>query len=201
MPRASKDQTVRPAPADVDAAAHQPLDVVVPFLPARMVPVAPDRVRQLRRHLVETMRGARSMSARSGRPKPEPPEPGAFVLQVLRAGCALCQGYCCRTGDTHAYIDDDSMRRVRRDHPDADAWGILRRYLACVPQQAQEGSCIFHGERGCTLPRDLRGNLCNSYHCNGLQRVLDVAPPPGRVRLQASRGDRIGGSLTLQAPA
>jgi hypothetical protein len=38
------------------------------------------------------------------------------------------------------------------------------------------GSCAYHGDRGCVLPREDRAPICNAYACDSLQatrRTLD----------------------------
>jgi hypothetical protein len=104
--------------------------------------------------------------------QPATSEPTGFAARVVRAGCATCQGFCCKGGGEHAYIDERTMARVRRDRPELDARAVIRCYVAAVAPRAYQGSCLFHGRTGCTLPRGLRAELCNSYYCSGLRDFL-----------------------------
>jgi hypothetical protein len=102
-----------------------------------------------------------------------------------RAVCTACRGGCCRAGGDHAFLDADSLMRVLDDGTVARA-GIVDLYLGHVPAAAMEGSCIFHGAAGCTLPRTLRGNLCNSFHCDPLAELLRTAAPEATERVMVA---------------
>jgi hypothetical protein len=41
-----------------------------------------------------------------------------------------------------------------------------------VPERSVEHSCIYHGEHGCALPRELRSHICNSYYCQPMQEWI-----------------------------
>jgi hypothetical protein len=202
MSSATATRTMTQARADPDPPkATEPLEVVVPYQRTPLAPVAAARVRELRRNLVVAMRDERTVKAPHGGAKPPPAEPCGFVARVLQAGCALCQGHCCKGGGTHAYIDDRTMARVRRDRPEADAWAILRLYTAAVPRLAYAGSCVFHGEMGCSLPRPLRADLCNRYYCDGLQHFLQTHETARPVRITASRDGLTGGTAVVRPDA
>jgi hypothetical protein len=53
-----------------------------------------------------------------------------------------------------------------------DARAVVQLYVGRVPDLGYEGSCIFHGRRGCTLDRSLRSEVCNAYFCGGLHSYL-----------------------------
>jgi hypothetical protein len=141
------------------------LPVLVPRNARQLVPVAADRVRRLREHLVKALREARELKWVA---TPCPPQPSGFADRVAVVACGLCKGWCCRRGGDDAYLDGDTMVRVRKDMPDLDAGAVVRLYTKRVPSVAYEGSCIFHGSKGCTLERSLRADICNSYFCGGL---------------------------------
>lgn len=175
--------------------------VRVPFQRTRLVRPAAARVRALKRHLIEAMRDLREVRRPDRLIQPRTPAPEGFAAAVVRAGCGLCAGFCCRGGGTHAYLDERTMARVRAEHPDADAQAVLRLYTDAVAPEGFEGSCLFHGPHGCTLPPPLRSELCNSYYCNGLRDYLKADRTPGAVRIEAWRGDAHGGSVTVEPPA
>ncbi len=113
-----------------------------------------------------------------------------FVATVLEAGCATCRGHCCKGGGNHAYIDDTTIDRVRRDHPALDARAIIDLYLKRVAPVSCRDSCLFHGRGGCGLDRALRADLCNDYYCNGLQDFIKRDSVPDRVQILATRNGR-----------
>jgi hypothetical protein len=170
-----------------EAVAAPPLTVRVPFQDSPLEPPSRDRVRKLRRHLVESMRDLREAKRPDRLIQQATPEPTGFLAEVARVGCATCQGFCCKGGGEHAYIDERTMARVRRDRPDLDARGVIRLYLDALAPQAYRGSCLFHGSGGCTLPRPLRAELCNSYYCNGLRDLLRGVDAPAAVEVVAAR--------------
>ena len=86
----------------------------------------------------------------TGTPDPESrtPEPAGFTATVLGAGCATCQGHCCKGGGEHAYIDERTMARVRRDHPELDARGIIGLYLDALAPRSYAGPVCFMAPTG-----------------------------------------------------
>ena len=105
----------------------------------------------------------------------------APLVPLVRAACACCRGQCCTRGGEHAYLDADTIRRLRRASPGIGAGAILARYRAALGGETYAGSCVFHGEQGCKLERALRTDLCNSFHCTplaGFLRTHDAGPPP-----------------------
>jgi hypothetical protein len=164
--------------------------MTVPFLDQPLAPPPPERVRALKRHLIQSLRDLRE-SRRPGKLiQKQTPVPEGFAAEVLTAGCATCRGHCCMGGGEHSYIDERTMARVRRDRPELDAAAIISLYLRRVAPLSAIGSCLFHGPEGCTLGRDLRAELCNQYYCDGLRAFLAQTPEPGRVEVLASRGGR-----------
>lgn len=161
--------------------------VTVPLLNDTLEPPSPTRVRALKRHLVQSLRDLRIAKRPERLVQRASPEPAGFTAAVLQAGCATCQGHCCKGGGDHAYIDERTMARVRRDNPDLDARAIIGLFLACLAPLAYRASCLFHGAAGCTLGRRLRAELCNAYYCNGLQEFLQRQEVPERVQIVATR--------------
>jgi hypothetical protein len=164
--------------------------VTVPLLEATLEAPRPSRVRALKRHLVHSLRALRIAKRPERLIQKATPKPTGFAATVLAAGCATCRGHCCMGGGEHAYIDERTMARVRRDNPDHDANAIIRLYLKRLAPLSYRGSCLFHGPEGCTLDRALRAELCNAYYCNGLQNFMKTAPVPDRVQIVAARNGR-----------
>lgn len=161
--------------------------VGVPLLDETLEPPPRDRIRALKRHLIQSLRDLRAAKRPDKLIQRAAPEPTGFTAAVLNAACATCRGHCCKGGGDHAYIDARTMARVRRDHPDLNAGRIVRLFLDRIATDSYRGSCLFHGRHGCTLGRPLRAELCNAYHCDGLRAFLNLSPMPVRVRVVASR--------------
>lgn len=149
--------------------------VMVPLNQRALVPTPPERVRRIREHLVRSLRDLRTMKRPDQNASPLRPEPVGFAGTVTRAACTLCQGFCCKGGGEHAYLDERDMARVRQARPELDARAVIRLYMERVPADGYAGSCVFHGKQGCTLDRSLRSDVCNSYFCNGLRDFVATA--------------------------
>jgi hypothetical protein len=176
--------------------------VTVPLLNETLEPPSADRVRALKRHLIRSLRDLRAARRPERLVQQTAPEPSGFTADVLAAGCAACQGYCCKGGGDHAFIDERTLARVRRDRPELDARQIIGLYLNRLAPEAFRGSCLFHGAAGCTLGRGLRAELCNAYYCNGLREFLKRADRPDRVRIIAARnGIERQSAIAAQAAA
>ncbi len=172
-----------------EAGAHQM--VTVPLNRKPLGPTSSERARRLRKHLIASLRGLRTMKDPVGSASPNRPEPDGFAGDVARAACVLCRGYCCKGGGEHAYLDERVMARVRRAHPDLDARAVLRLYLDRVPAIGHEGSCVFHAAEGCTLDRALRSDVCNSYFCTGLGNFLKAAESAQSVMIMSGEGEEV----------
>ena len=156
-----------------------PAPVAVPRNDMPLTPVAPDRVRRLHKHLVQALGDARALGSI---PSPYAPPPTGFAALVAQTACSLCKGWCCRNGGDDAFVDDQTMARVRRDRQDLGTNALLRLYTDRVPAMAYRNSCIFHAGSGCTLDRSLRADICNSYFCRGLGTYLtDREPDTPRI--------------------
>jgi hypothetical protein len=164
--------------------------VTVPLLDEAGEPPPRHRIRALKRHLIESLRALRSARRPDRLIQKAAAAPSGFTATVLETGCATCQGFCCKGGGDHAYIDERTMARVRRDFPDHDGRAIIGLYLSRIAPSSYRGSCLFHGPAGCTLGRPLRAELCNAYYCNGLQAFLAQSPRPRWVRVVAARGGK-----------
>jgi hypothetical protein len=172
------------------------LPVMVPRSDKVLVPTSAARVRRLREHLIEALRELRTAKHVERIASPLLPEPSGFAASVARTACSLCKGWCCRNGDDDAFLDDRTLARVRLARPDMDERALLRLYLALVPPVAYRDSCIFHGNRGCTLDRSLRADVCNTYYCGGLGAYMKTgAAVPTRVI--AGEGDKMRTSPVL----
>jgi hypothetical protein len=175
----------RAEPSIQDDEADDDLPVMVPLNSRALVPMDPERVRRLRKHLVQSLRAMRTMKRPVEGASPTRPEPGGFAGEVARAACALCRGFCCKGGGEHGYLDERVMARVRQAQPELEARAVVQLYVERVPATGYAGSCVFHGERGCTLDRSLRSDVCNSYYCGGLTDLMKAGAVAGAVEIIA----------------
>ena len=121
-------------------------------------------------------------------------EPLPVALQaVLNQACAMCRGACCRNGGNHAYLTEETIARIVERQAGQGREQILEAYLGFVGERTTDGSCIYHGSAGCTLPRDLRSDTCNQFYCTGLrdyQRELN-RDGPARAFLASASGQEL----------
>lgn len=171
-----------------------PHPLIVPRNDRKLVPVAPARVRKLKRHLIEALRAA---APKAGKADTPPPLAG-FTARIAQAACTLCRGWCCRKGGEHAYLDERTLARLRSGTSGLSARAILRLYTDRVPDQAYEGSCIFHARQGCTLAPDQRSDVCNTYFCGGLGAYVTGGDPAQPVVIFAGEGRQLRSSPTLR---
>ena len=99
-----------------------------------------------------------------GRAAPEPP--------LVAGACALCAGGCCRGGGERAYLSAEEVVRLRRSDPAMTPERMRAFFLDRLPADSVRGSCIYHGARGCGLPREARSDICNGFRCRGLSTLL-----------------------------
>lgn len=163
--------------------------VMVPSITRKLVQNPPERARRLRKHLVQSLRALRTMKDPEGNASPLRPAPEGFAAKVARTACTMCRGYCCKGGSEHAYLDERVMARVRIAQPDLNARGVVRLYMDSVPAAGYEGTCLFHSEKGCTLDRSLRSDVCNSYFCDMLGEFVKKADKATSVIVMAGEGE------------
>jgi hypothetical protein len=179
------------------AADDDSLPVMVPRNDKAALPISPERVRRLRKHLVVALRALRTMKNPEHSFSPLRPEPEGFAGRVARTACSLCKGWCCRNGEDHAFLDKRTMARVRCARLALDVRSVLRLYVERVPEVGYEDSCIFHGKQGCTLDRSLRSDVCNSYFCGGLQVYMTGDDAVTPTMIIAGVGDKMRTSPIL----
>jgi hypothetical protein len=178
------------------AADDDSLPVMVPRNDKAAVPMSPERVRRLRKHLGVLLRALRTMSKPEHSVSPLLPEPEGFAGRVARTACSLCKGSCCENGKDHAFLDEGTMARVRRATA-LDGRAVLRLYVERVPEVGYKDSCIFHGKRGCALDRPLRSDVCNSYFCGGLQGYMTGGDTVTPAMIIAGVGEKMRTSPIL----
>jgi Fe-S-cluster containining protein len=100
----------------------------------------------------------------------EPPLP-KDEAQLLGNACATCMGYCCRLGQTHAFVDYPTLKNLLASQPaEFSEKDLLDLYSDYFPKQSYQNSCVFQGNNGCTLPRDVRSITCNNFLCDEVKK-------------------------------
>ncbi len=108
---------------------------------------------------------------------------------LLGSACATCRGDCCTGGTDHAHLDVDSLARVRVSYGWDTFADVMGAYVAHLPRVHFKGSCVYHGTQGCTLPRDMRADICNRHLCGALAqltRAIDAGDRPPFIAVAVS---------------
>jgi len=132
--------------------------IVMPAFPIALTPPAPERRERFRAHIT-------ALVEESSVPSEAYDESRAPPAETLAWACGVCRGLCCRHAGNEAHLDDAALRRVRALRPELREADLVALYVNAVPERSVEHSCIVHGERGCTLPRELRSQTCNEFYC------------------------------------
>jgi len=172
-----------------DAASVTPPGAVAVVLPASDRPV--EAGHPARRTLfAEKLAGL--MEDAAGDPEGPTGDPvPAAASTLVRAACTSCRGWCCRHGEDHAFLRPATLRRYLKAHPELTPARALEEYLGRLPGESIAGSCLYHGAQGCTLPREMRSDVCNRYHCEELERLtVDVSAAQDRQQFVAVGFDR-----------
>ena len=156
----------------------------VPALDRELVPADPARVESFRAALRNSAEALHSEPPGETDPDVDiETEQGPFII----AACTNCRGRCCLRGGTHAFLTTSELRRQIARQPDLSPDDLIERYMAKIPAVSVEGSCVFHGEKGCVLPREERAAICNWYRCKTLAEWVDiVAPEPEKPAFVAA---------------
>jgi len=186
-----RDRAARAMPdADGDSL---PL-AVLPSNDRRLTRLPEKRRRAFRDYLERSIDEA-TASASDSRSPPEPrgETPTAAEMSVLGHGCATCRGACCEQGGDHAFLNAEQMRRRMARDPHIKPGELFDYYISMLPERTYSGSCIFHCERGCALPREMRSSLCNDFCCEGLSDLWHAMACSGsrRAFVGAVSGNRI----------
>lgn len=114
--------------------------------------------------------------------------------EMVLGSCSTCRGDCCTSAGTHAFLKAESLVRVRAQQShlgeSADSLeSLVALYVAALPAEHYEQSCVFHARYGCTLARHLRSNLCNRYQCGELTQLSRALDATGATRAYVGAAD------------
>ena len=101
----------------------------------------------------------------------DPPAPA-----IAGALCTLCRGRCCRAGlRGKGFIEARQLRAWLAPRPQAGWQDAVDHWLGFVAPEHLAESCLFHATTGCTLPRERRSEVCNTFACDALAQACDIA--------------------------
>lgn len=209
---ADRQATVRAQASDALARAADMLgtpsdDTPIAVVPYQNEPMAP---------LPENQRAAFETHLRRAAAAAFAVEDGAEVLfnyeqkrapepSIVDAGCAACQGFCCKRGggDNHAFITRQSLYYIRHQNEDLTEEAMVDHFLDALPDQSVTDACVFQSDTGCTLSRDWRAGLCNTFICHDLYALHEVTG--GRldqpVVIAGINEDEVGSTALYQMDA
>lgn len=108
---------------------------------------------------------------------------------LLGNACATCKGYCCTWGGAHHAFQDYPSLQHYLSAQDADITEeeLVETYRRYIPAQSYRNACVFQGDRGCTLPGDMRSFTCNNYRCSSLTNYQqDLAKSESKLTYAAA---------------
>jgi hypothetical protein len=189
--------------AELDAPREQVSVVVIPAQSGMVEPLPAARRDAFRSHLEDI-----SGMAFDDDPKAEADSKAAEMMHplmqsgaeqrreedepsVVAGACATCWGQCCNRGADTALLLPSDIERYRAQHPEAVVEEVVELYLSHLPETSTRNSCVYHAATGCSLPRELRQNICNTYYCNNLRWLNKsyVAQGTGKVVYVAASAD------------
>lgn len=111
------------------------------------------------------------------------------------AVCTACQGSCCFHGRaTNAFLTKWVIARLLQEYPEMTREEARDFYLDRLPEVSVRGNCFYQSPTGCTIERERRADICNTFQCSPLHEiakhvfhnpdtrlVLLAADPDGRV--------------------
>ena len=102
---------------------------------------------------------------------------------ALDASCIACRGRCCVQGrGTHAFLSPGSISFVRHQFPELGPEEVRDLYVERLPDRSVDSSCVYHGAVGCTLPRNIRADICNYWQCSGRWELRERLRHTGESR-------------------
>jgi len=148
----------------------EPLHLLLPTGPRRSHRVPQERRAQYRLHLLRIIEEAHALptGTTGAAVNDEGTSGGAGMASQL---CAFCGGGCCTMGGEQAYLRAATMRRYMDAHRSLSDEDVLQAYLGRLAPATRVGSCINHTATGCSLPRDMRSDICNRFSCEPLTHL------------------------------
>ncbi|MBU6950650.1 hypothetical protein [Hahella sp. HN01] len=168
--------------------------VTIPTAPTRLTTLPKHRIRQYRDFLTQIiseacMHGFKDTdddlaSRARSKANNKPLEHSETLANMNMHLCTMCKGGCCTSGREHAYLSASVIRRFMRENPELRPRHVLQLYLDKLSGKSIRGSCINHTNKGCSLPREMRSDICNGYFCDSLKsfnRKYARETPPSQI--------------------
>ena len=159
--------------------AQQALQLLLPTGPVRASRMTKQRRERYRAHLQEILDEAIYIEPMAAAATIGPPPAQSNLPGHL---CAMCGGGCCTRGGEKAYLSAQTMRRFMDARPGVSGAEVVEAYMECVPAHTRAGSCINHTAHGCSLPKDMRSDVCNRFSCESLAKLQAAQRGPGAVQ-------------------
>lgn len=173
---------------------------IAPYIDVPVVPLPSSRRSEFLEHLQSVIEESFADCEEDAEP-PAPPDTDpdyarrlqeeAPERKVLDTACIACQGDCCMQGRaSNAFLKKETIDYIRWRRPEMTSDQILDMYVSFLPQESVGESCVYHGDKGCVLQRDIRADICNSFQCTfrtALAREYDAKPGHGAVVAGISR--------------
>ena len=161
--------------------------VVVPFRVGIAAPLPSNQKRAFRERIARLVDKAGQQKGDDRSVGRDLPYPGSTPRTVPDDGvlfkvCTVCEGVCCYHGKDGAFLDVEAIGRFLSAHPGMSRETAVAVYLGPVPHRGYEGSCVYHTDSGCALPRALRAPLCVGYECHGLKDLREHVCTTGQSR-------------------
>jgi len=150
------------------------LFIVVPGIEGEQASPTEERIAEFRETLEEAFAEAERLVADPDRAADllrgyEPQREDSGALPIVNA-CSTCRGWCCQMGRFNAFLKPEFLAwRLVNEH-DLTAEDMIDDYLSRIPELSQQNSCLFHTDRGCALPWQIRSSTCNTFQCPGLSQ-------------------------------
>ena len=122
--------------------------------------------------------------------------------KLLGAGCAACRGQCCHLGGNHAFNEVNTMMLYLQRFPTHDDETIVSRYLSYLAPRTMSRGCVYQEAGGCSLPRDLRSDVCNRFYCASIRVLRNqfAAGEPVRAYFLHQRDGQLVGDRFVEIP-
>jgi hypothetical protein len=181
--------------AGIDQPERYPLAIVPSFVNG-LVPLSEERKQRFRAHVAQVV--AESWDQPPAEKADVPVLPRPDIQKFFGGACALCRGYCCRLAGDHAFFRAETVQRFRQAHSGLTQEQVVDHYMSFLQEQSLENSCVYHGDRGCVLPRDIRPSICNDFFCEGLWDVVgELTMEPLRGFFVQANGSYLAGAAFL----
>ena len=181
---------VQRARARLGGAPADALVADVPFNERRLAPADPARHAAFLSHLAGVIAAGFKLPPPDAADVTEAGENSMPPSAATVAACSACRGWCCQSGAGRmAFLRPEDIAMHRTRHPDDDEAAMLARYRADLPSRSLDGSCVYHGARGCTLRRALRSGICNAFRCFELRGIDKALAATRRTALIAVARD------------